>query len=43
MLTNKKLERNYASAEALHAPPEIARFIQRVNGKGLPTSTGRRG
>ena len=32
-LTHKDLERSYASAEALRAHPEIARFIQWVSGK----------
>lgn len=32
-LTNKELERAYASADALRAQPEIARFIEWVSGK----------
>ena len=32
-LTNKELERSHASAQALRAHPEIARFIQWVSGK----------
>lgn len=32
-LSNKELERNFASAEALRAHPEIARFLQWVGGK----------
>jgi hypothetical protein len=32
-LTNKEIERDYASAEALRAHPEIARFIHWVRDK----------
>jgi hypothetical protein len=32
-LTNKELERGFASAEALHAQPELARFIAWVADK----------
>lgn len=32
-LTNKELERAYASPEALRAHPEIAKFIEWVSGK----------
>ena len=32
-LSNKEIERSYASAEALRAHPEIARFIQWVSDK----------
>ena len=32
-LSNKELERGYASAEALRAHPEIAKFLSWVSGK----------
>ncbi len=32
-LTNKELERGYATAEALRAHPEIAKFVEWVSGK----------
>ena len=32
-LSNKELERGYATAEALRAHPEIARFVDWVKGK----------
>ena len=32
-LTNKELERGYATAEALRAHPQIGKFLQWVNGK----------
>ena len=46
-LSNKELERDYASAEALRAHPEIARFIAWVASKDpdfhAPTRRRRRG
>ena len=32
-LTNKELERGYASAEALRAHPEISKFLSWISGK----------
>jgi hypothetical protein len=32
-LTNKELERGYATAEALRAHPEIAKFVAWIEGK----------
>ena len=32
-LTNKELERGYATAEALRAHPEIAKFVEWLSGK----------
>ena len=32
-LTNKELERGYATAEALRAHPEIGKFVEWVSGK----------
>ena len=46
-LSNKELERGFASADALRAHPELARFIAWVSGKApdfhAPTHRRRRG